>query len=65
MTCTNWLLTIGSVLILAITFWPDFLGANASMWVIVVTAVLMLIITWTMVECKPCMAMKQTKKKKK
>ena len=64
MTCANWMLTVGAALIIVLSFWPEFVGASASKWVIVVTAVVMLVITWTIVECKPCMAMKKKGKKK-
>ncbi len=60
MTCANWLLTIAAVLILILQFW-DVLSASATMWVTVVAAVVVLIVTWTMVECKVC---KIAKKKK-
>jgi hypothetical protein len=63
MTCTNWLLTICAVAILAVTFWPSLVG-EATRWVVIVAAAIVIIVAWTIVECKPCMLAKQQKKKK-
>lgn len=59
MTCTNWTLTVLSIAIFVLTFWPDVLGVGATKWVVGVAAVLVLITTWTMVICKPCMNKKK------
>jgi len=54
MTCANWGLTICSVVILVLTLWPALLGKAVSMWIIVIAAILILIISWTGVKCKWC-----------
>lgn len=58
MTCANWILTILAVLNFLFVVWP---GIGGSTWVILITSILVIIVSWTMVECKAC---KTTKKKK-
>ncbi|MFH1425110.1 MAG: hypothetical protein ABIG28_00045 [archaeon] len=52
MTCTNWMLTILAVVVGVFAY----LNNSATMWVNMIAAVLILIIAWTMVKCKPCEA---------
>jgi hypothetical protein len=60
MVCTNYTLAIASIVILALTFWPDMLSATAGKWVIIVAAAAILILSFTGVKCKFC----EDKKKK-
>lgn len=53
MVCTNWMLTILAIVIFIFTMWPSILGTAAT-WVVAISAVLILILTWTGVECKFC-----------
>ena len=62
MTCTNWLLTVLAVVLLAVTFWPNVVGASVVKWVVVAVAVIVIIVAWTMVECKPCRLAGEQKK---
>jgi len=62
MTCVNWSLTVLAAVIFLFGVWPGFVGDTATNWIIGISAVLILLITWTGVECKPC-AVKKGKKK--
>jgi len=61
MTCANWILTVLAAIILVVTIWPSWFGATAKTWTIIIAAILVLITTWTAVDCKMC---KNAKKKK-
>ena len=65
MTCVNWSLTILSILIFASVVWPGFGGEMVSQWIVGSSAVLILIVTWTGVICKPCAVKNDTLKPKK
>jgi len=65
MTCANWGLTVLALIVFAVTIWPTILGATASMWVAAICAILIIVIAWSMVECKACKAKLLSKKKKK
>jgi hypothetical protein len=54
MTCVNWTLTVFAIATFIFAMWPEIIGATAAKWVISVIAVLILIIAWTGVICKPC-----------
>ena len=62
MVCTNWMLTILAIVIFVFTMWPSLLG-TATTWIIAISAVLILIIAWTGVECKFCKKRKQARNK--
>ena len=51
MTCANALLTIAAVLIFAFAVWPGLAGAQ---WVVGISALVIVIVAWTGVECKLC-----------
>lgn len=54
MTCVNWSLTILAAIIFVFGVWPGYLGAGATNWIVGIAAVLIVLISWTGVECKPC-----------
>jgi len=54
MVCTNWTLTIASIVILVLAFKPDMVGAEAGKWITVVAAAIVLILAWTGVKCRFC-----------
>lgn len=61
----NWTLTILSVLIFVFGVWPGIGDEVVTQWVVGVSAVLILIISWTGVTCKPCSMKKAGMSKKK
>jgi len=63
MVCMNSLLTVSALAILVFAIWPDMVGANASKWIIGIAAVVIIIVAWTGVVCKPCMNRKKDIKK--
>lgn len=63
MTCMNCLLTVLAVAIFVFTVWPEILGASAATWVVAIAAIIILIVAWFGVTCKPCEAAKKKKKK--
>jgi len=65
MTCVNWGLTILAAVIFVFTVWPNWGGATATMWVVGIASVLIVIISWTGVECKPCRMAKEAQEKDK
>ncbi|MFA6022703.1 MAG: hypothetical protein WC781_01300 [Candidatus Pacearchaeota archaeon] len=54
MTCANWGITILALIILALTFWPTILSSEITKWVLIISAVLIIIIVWTGCKCKWC-----------
>ena len=54
MTCMNWTLTVLSVLIFIFAVWPGYGTEVTTQWVVGISAVLILIVAWSGVECKPC-----------
>jgi len=62
MTCMNCLLTICSVLIFVFAVWPGYGGESLTNWIVGVSAVVILVVAWTGVECKPCAVDKKKKK---
>ncbi len=62
MTCANVILTILSLAVLFVAIWPNVLGSTASMWTGIVSAVLILVVTWTITDCKICSAQKKKSK---
>ena len=47
------------MLIFVFAVWPGYGTEMVTQWVVGITAVLILIIAWTGVECKPCRIAKQ------
>jgi len=41
---------------------PGILGASATQWVVAIIAILTVIVSWTMVDCRVCKNMKKGKK---
>ena len=62
MTCANWKLTVLAVAILVITFFPTIVSATVGKWIVGISTILILVITWTLVECKVCKDKKKGKK---
>ena len=64
MTWVNWSLTILGVLIFVFGAWPGYGTEIVTQWIVGISAVLVLIIAWTGVICKPCAIDKKVEKKK-
>lgn len=57
MVCANWSLTALGVLIFAFAVWPaNFATEMTIQWVVGISSILIVVVAWTMVICKPCMA---------
>lgn len=63
MTCSNWILTVLSIVIFVFTMWPDSIGMIAAKWVIGIAAIVILIVACTGVDCKYCENMPKVEKK--
>lgn len=65
MTCSNWMLSILAVVVFIFALWPGIAGVTVTKWIVGIAAVLILIISWTGVECKMCKKKPNTKAKRK
>ena len=57
----NWTLTISAIAIFVFAMWPEMVGDGFSKWFVVVAAVIVVIVAWTGVTCKPCAMRKGAK----
>ena len=69
MVCMNWLLAVCSVVTFLSVVWPGFGTEMTVNWVVGIAMVVVLLVAWKGVSCKPCAvkaeAGKKGKKKKK
>jgi hypothetical protein len=57
MTCANVILTVLTAVVFLIGVWPRW-DVPASPWIAGAACILMLVTTWTMVDCKACKKLK-------
>jgi hypothetical protein len=53
MVCANWILTVFAVATFIFVVAPGILGSETQ-WVVAIIAILTVVVTWTMVDCRIC-----------
>jgi len=61
----RWTETILGVVILIVTLWPALLGNSVSMWIVIITAVLLILHAWTCKNCAYMMPREMPKKRRR
>lgn len=61
----KWTETVLGLILLIVTIWPTLLGATASMWVVIVAAVVLILHAWCCGCCGSCMHDEMPKKRKR
>ena len=54
MTCSNWGITILSLLNIVLVMWPNILGTYWTEWIVALSSLVVIIIVWTSCNCKWC-----------
>jgi hypothetical protein len=54
MTCTNWTVTILSLIVIILAVWPNMLAATAVQWILIIAGLLIIVISWKGCGCSCC-----------
>ena len=61
MTCANWGIIVFALIVLVLAIWPSVLGTVLVKWVLIVSALLIILIVWTGCKCFYCEVPKKRK----
>jgi hypothetical protein len=54
MACGNTIMTVLAAIILIANVWPNIVGAEATKWVTIIAAVVLIVAAWTVCDCRLC-----------